>query len=1084
MRTLTAVVDGLAAQVPHNVWVKAPLSTEGTQDEIDWQDITWLRLSRAVNTMASWMGRHLGEPTGNEPVAYMGVNDIRYPIVILASLKTGYKVMLTSPRNSIEGHLSLLRATACRKFLFSKELQTQVDHLGEKYDSLLAVQVPEVQQLLETKSDGEGYISRDGNGSTMNERETLMILHSSGTTGMPKPIHIKAGVIGSIETLTSMPVPEGRQNVNDELYGSPLMLTMTPFFHIFGINIFARSIYHQGTLVLLPPGKPPTAELLLHAITTTKPTAVVSAPSILEDICNLPGGLNTLSTVDSVFFGGAPLARSAGDKISKVTTLLNGIGSTEMFNAPNLIPADPADWEYFEWNPEAGIVMEPWPSNQRLNQKLPMAEMVVKRKQDDPKHEYQFVFHNFPELSEWRTRDLFEQHPVKPALWRYVGRADDIMVLSNGEKLHPVSFEQTVEEHPWVKGALMVGAGKFQTRLLIESHSEQTAFGREAFIDQVWPWVEKANAASPAHARVWRSMIALANPEKPFQRAPKGSVMRQATWQLYEKEIELLYVGDEASVDGGSVEEGLLETPDIGDVQNIIRKAVGSVLSIPPQDITDTTDLFSLGLDSLRVLELSQIMSRRFHHTHKKQSSRYNCSPRMIYENPTIKQLSKPLVGATSENLPRKTSISREEKMSAMIHRHTRLLQSQPASIPSGDVKHPRPEGGGRVAILTGSTGSLGSYLLHALISSPNIDLIYCLNRTTDAPERQEHSFVQRDLGSVTNHGKLKFLTADLTQPLFGLPEYDYIELQQTADVLIHNAWPVNFNSPLETFEPAITATRQCAEFAFSSGAHIVFVSSIASVLNYPAVRSFNSIDGNEEVAVIPEEFETDNSLPAHQGYGEAKHLASCVLAKAVQIKEGLKATIMRAGQLAGPVHGGGVWNKHEWLPSLIATSKEIGKIPISLGRQHDFIDWIPVDIAAMAIVDLTLSRLDGENQVAKDALACFHILNPQVASWSAVVDAVREFYAEGDMVDIRAVGFDEWMGDLVAVGERGDGTEVERYPALKLLDFFHGMGGKGSASGSLRFATEKAVASSPAMSEAPQVGGQLMRKWLEGWAF
>ena len=161
-----------------------------------------------------------------------------------------------------------------------------------------------------------------------------------------------------------------------------------------------------------------------------------------------------------------------------------------------------------------------------------------------------------------------------------------------------------------------------------------------------------------------------------------------------------------------------------------------------------------------------------------------------------------------------------------------------------------------------------------------------------------------------------------------------------------------------------------------------------------------------------------------------------------------------------------------------------MGKIPGSLGRQHDVVEWIPVDIAAEAVVDLTLSRLDAESQVAGDALACFNIVNPQVASWSVVADAVRAFYADRYQADIREVNFDEWLGDLMAVNQSGEGTGAERYPALKLLDFFQGMGGESIVHGRYGFATERAVANSTSMSEVARIDDQLMKKWLEGWGF
>lgn len=88
MLSPAAFVDRLAADVPHNVWVKTPLD----QAELAWQDVTYLQLSRAVDSMAYWIERELGLAAADEPLAYAGVNDIRYPIIILAALKTGYKV--------------------------------------------------------------------------------------------------------------------------------------------------------------------------------------------------------------------------------------------------------------------------------------------------------------------------------------------------------------------------------------------------------------------------------------------------------------------------------------------------------------------------------------------------------------------------------------------------------------------------------------------------------------------------------------------------------------------------------------------------------------------------------------------------------------------------------------------------------------------------------------------------------------------------------------------------------------------------------------------------------------------------------
>lgn len=88
-----------------------------------------------------------------------------------------------------------------------------------------------------------------------------------------------------------------------------------------------------------------------------------------------------------------------------------------------------------------------------------------------------------------------------------------------------------------MQGALVVGSGQFQAGLIIEPHADRKAANDKAFFDEIWSWVEKANAGCPTHAKVWHSMIMVATPENSFKRAAKGSIIRKATYELYESEI-------------------------------------------------------------------------------------------------------------------------------------------------------------------------------------------------------------------------------------------------------------------------------------------------------------------------------------------------------------------------------------------------------------------------------------------------------------------------------------------------------------------------------------------------------------------
>jgi hypothetical protein len=73
-------------------------------------------------------------------------------------------------------------------------------------------------------------------------------------------------------------------------------------------------------------------------------------------------------------------------------------------------------------------------------------EQVIVRKDKNPG--YQGFFYTFPDAKEYSTKDLYRPHPTLPDHWVYYGRADNIIVFSNGEKLNPASIETIMMRHP------------------------------------------------------------------------------------------------------------------------------------------------------------------------------------------------------------------------------------------------------------------------------------------------------------------------------------------------------------------------------------------------------------------------------------------------------------------------------------------------------------------------------------------------------------------------------------------------------------------------------------------------------------
>lgn len=167
---------------------------------------------------------------------------------------------------------------------------------------------------------------------------------------------------------------------------------------------------------------------------------------------------------------------------------------------------------------------------------------VVTRKLPDPSLAWsRIVFDIVSGIDEWRSKDLMSKckNPGFEHLWQYEGRMDDIIVLSNALKVNPLHIEAGLQSHPAVKGAMVFGRDHTKCGILLEPKDSKIA--GDALIEEVWPVLESANSLVPEHARIHRELIVVGTPEKPLQRASKGTIVRSLTTKDYESEIEGVY---------------------------------------------------------------------------------------------------------------------------------------------------------------------------------------------------------------------------------------------------------------------------------------------------------------------------------------------------------------------------------------------------------------------------------------------------------------------------------------------------------------------------------------------------------------
>ena len=80
----------------------------------------------------------------------------------------------------------------------------------------------------------------------------------------------------------------------------------------------------------------------------------------------------------------------------------------------------------------------------------------------------------------------------------------------------------------------MAGTQRSQSGLLIElaDNLHLDIVGRARLIEDIWPLMQKANQECPAQAEVLKTQILIASPEKPFERAAKGTIQRAFTLKM------------------------------------------------------------------------------------------------------------------------------------------------------------------------------------------------------------------------------------------------------------------------------------------------------------------------------------------------------------------------------------------------------------------------------------------------------------------------------------------------------------------------------------------------------------------------
>lgn len=272
----------------------------------------------------------------------------------------------------------------------------------------------------------------------------------------------------------------------------------------------------------------------------------------------------------------------------------------------------------------------------------------------------------------YATSDLWLQHPINPNKWKYYGRRDDILVLSNGEKANPVTFELQIRENPYVGEVAVCGAQRAHLGMLVIPSKKAAGMGQDEVIEKIWETVKQGNEQMPAYARISKEMIAILPIDQDFPKTDKGTTIRPAFYTRFADNIEQLYRNFEGYNNHGGLELSEVE------LKWFIKKELVQILMLDnPSSLQDETDFFSLGLDSLGAMQVQGKVVRELKTGGK-------VSQNIVFEQPTLNKLSGYLYRLRTGE--KEAVDSQVDFLKALVEKYSNFPQHVPGkSNPDGD---------------------------------------------------------------------------------------------------------------------------------------------------------------------------------------------------------------------------------------------------------------------------------------------------------------------------------------------------------------------------------------------------------------
>lgn len=658
------------------------------------------------------------------PIGFLADHSVDYFICFLALLKLRVPFLALSPRNSNMALANLLEKSNAGLLIASRMYELKAmdacnivksNHKTLHYQLISSLDLDTMKQ---EPLNPSAHTIINMHFTKEDDDMPVLIAHSSGTTSFPKLVthtnhyFIMMAQVFAFDFLKMDPGPKFTLGVSD------VLLNTFPLFHIAGMDQTFAAVMHGSACVFLSQSIAQSTDLVL-AMKQCPVTYAALPPVMFDDIVaylKRTANYEPFQQLKYITFGGAPLRQDIGDFLADHNIRLQSvIGCTELgvylwndfcekrapWNAcrPASLIADYCVWEPFD-------------------ELLDVYHLVIKA--------------GCPKMSpsianrvngDFATNDLFMEDPPGSGYWCHLGRIDDTLVMENGEKTNPTPMEQAIRASPVVKHCIVIGQNRPCTSVLVEL-KDDGVYQQQDVKELVHAAVANANKDAPNHSHILPHMVYILPSHQHLPVNAKGNVIRKETMKQFHDVIETMYddfmQGTISSLDVAQLSDANIISNDYQQLESFLCTEIAGVLEKEVSFIAFNKDvsLFDLGLNSLLAIHLRNIISKAL---------KVSIPSNFIYEHSSIRSL----VHALGRKEP--STISSSDTTEQHYQETQALLEHYLACAKRDFQKCTaiQQQHHGHVVLLTGATGSLGSFMLCDLIQSSRVTKIYCSVRIT-----------------------------------------------------------------------------------------------------------------------------------------------------------------------------------------------------------------------------------------------------------------------------------------------------------------------------------------------------------------